>query len=284
MRWHQTKPVCMVRRRSTVRFRNGAPLKNQVRSSLDSSHPTLRMGAVAVLGGIWEIVSFRADGVHLVGPRGSADRCRAPRREPEACRTAPDRNPEIATTLLTSRQHALTTRHCARDSPCRAALDPGDHYGPWDQEKRAGPGLPRQRARDAQTPRWRACASTWRAKETDELASGTQKAENNTYPSQALESVKHPRHPPAAIPQHRRHHPQPRARDSGPPQPAHLLTRAAPGPPARNDLRALVGRPHAPLRVRLTQLGVNSLSECLINDPMAPWSWGGARLVPWRVC
>jgi hypothetical protein len=26
------------------------------------------------------------------------------------------------------------------------------------------------------------------------------------------------------------------------------------------------------------------LSECLINDPMAPWSRGGARLVPWRVC
>ena len=46
----------MVRRRSTVRFRNGAPLKDQVRSSLDSSHPTQRMGAVAVLGGIWEIV------------------------------------------------------------------------------------------------------------------------------------------------------------------------------------------------------------------------------------
>src|SRR6266487_4737845 len=56
MRWHQTKPVCMVRRRSTVRFRNGAPLKYQVRSSMDSSHPTLWMGAVAVLGGIWEIV------------------------------------------------------------------------------------------------------------------------------------------------------------------------------------------------------------------------------------
>src|SRR5690349_12356899 len=46
----------MARRRSTVRFRNGAPLKDQVRSSLDSSRPTLRMGAVAVLGGIWEIV------------------------------------------------------------------------------------------------------------------------------------------------------------------------------------------------------------------------------------
>src|ERR1700745_2558575 len=66
----------MVRRRSTVRFRNGAPLKDQVRSSLDSSHSTLRMGAVAVLGGIWEIVFFRDDGAHLVGPRGSADRCR----------------------------------------------------------------------------------------------------------------------------------------------------------------------------------------------------------------
>ena len=26
------------------------------------------------------------------------------------------------------------------------------------------------------------------------------------------------------------------------------------------------------------------LSECLINDPMCPWSRGGAGLVPWRVC
>src|SRR6185437_12367324 len=49
----------MVRRRSTVRFRNGAPIKDQVRSSLDSSYPTLWVGAVAVLGGIWEIVFSR---------------------------------------------------------------------------------------------------------------------------------------------------------------------------------------------------------------------------------
>jgi hypothetical protein len=35
-------------------------LRGQVRSSLDSSHPTLRMGAVSVLGGIWEIASRRA--------------------------------------------------------------------------------------------------------------------------------------------------------------------------------------------------------------------------------
>ena len=35
----------------------------------------------------------------------------------------------------------------------RAALDPGDHCGPWDQEERAGPGLPPANARGAQTPR-----------------------------------------------------------------------------------------------------------------------------------
>ena len=46
-----------------------------------------------------------------------------------------------------------------------------------------------------------------------------------------------------------------------PPRPPHLLTRPAPGPPARNDHRALVGRPHAPLRVRVTGLGADSLSE-----------------------
>jgi hypothetical protein len=34
----------------------------------------------------------------------------------------------------------------ARDNPSGAAPDPGDHCGPWGQEERAGPGLPRQRA------------------------------------------------------------------------------------------------------------------------------------------
>ena len=57
--------------------------------------------------------------------------------------TAPDRNPEIATTLLTSRQHGLTTRHWGRDGPAGLPLDPVDHCGPWGQEERAGPGLPR---------------------------------------------------------------------------------------------------------------------------------------------
>jgi len=42
----------------------------------------------------------------------------------------------------------------ARDSPSGAALDPGDHCDPWDQEERAGPGLPPRCARRA-TPPWR---------------------------------------------------------------------------------------------------------------------------------
>ena len=46
-----------------------------------------------------------------------------------------------------------------------------------------------------------------------------------------------------------------------PPQPAHLLTRPTPGQPPRHDHRALVERPDPPLRVRLTRLGANSLSE-----------------------
>jgi hypothetical protein len=89
MRRRRTKPACMVRRRSTVRFRNGAPLKDQVRSSLDSSHPTPRMGVVAVLGGIWEIVFCASHGRSCSsGPterarsarKAQSGRCRAPRR------------------------------------------------------------------------------------------------------------------------------------------------------------------------------------------------------------
>ena len=41
-------------------------------------------------------------------------------------------------------------------APCGAALDPGDHCGPWEQEKRAGPGLPPRCARRANPRRWRA--------------------------------------------------------------------------------------------------------------------------------
>ena len=41
-----------------------------------------------------------------------------------------------------------------RATALRAALDPGDHCGPWGQEERAGPGLPPRCARRA-TQRWR---------------------------------------------------------------------------------------------------------------------------------
>jgi hypothetical protein len=73
--------------------------------------------------------------------------------------------------------------------------------------------------------------------------------------------LSHPRHPPAPVPQHRRDHRKPPNRDRGPAQPAHLLTRPAAGQPAQDDHRPLVARPHPPLRVRLTQLGGDSLSE-----------------------
>ena len=36
-----------------------------------------------------------------------------------------------------------------RATALRAALDPGDHCGPWGQEERAGPGLPPRCARRA---------------------------------------------------------------------------------------------------------------------------------------
>ena len=82
-------------------------------------------------------------------------------------------------------------RIALRATALRAALDPGDHCGPWGQEERAGPGLPPRCARRANPRRSPASASTRIQKETDELAFDTQKAENNRYHSQALESVKH---------------------------------------------------------------------------------------------
>jgi hypothetical protein len=67
-------------------------------------------------------------------------------------------------------------RIALRATALRAALDPGDHCGPWDQEERAGPGLPRD-ARGAQNPRWQGVCKHPGSKETDELAFDTQKAE-----------------------------------------------------------------------------------------------------------
>ena len=49
-------------------------------------------------------------------------------------------------------------RIALRATALRAALDPGDHCGPWEQEQRAGPGLP-PRARPRKPGGGRACAS-----------------------------------------------------------------------------------------------------------------------------
>ena len=82
-------------------------------------------------------------------------------------------------------------RIALRATALRAALDPGDHCGPWGQEERAGPGLPPRCARRA-NPAVAGARSTPDARETDELAFDTHKeAENLRYRSQTLESVKH---------------------------------------------------------------------------------------------
>ena len=119
--------VLMVRRRSTVRFRNGAPLKDQVRSSLDSSHPTLRMGAVAVLGGIWEIVFY-----------GPAELARSPAR---VSRETPGSTAETGRPTAPSHWDALSTGV----SPLRPSghemitrLEPIGK--PW--QRKPGPGIP----------------------------------------------------------------------------------------------------------------------------------------------
>jgi hypothetical protein len=61
-----------------------------------------------------------------------------------------------------------------RATALRAAPDPGDHCGPWDQEERAGPGLPRH-ARGAQKPRGGGHPSGPNAKATDERVFDTHK-------------------------------------------------------------------------------------------------------------
>ena len=72
---------------------------------------------------------------------------------------------------------------------------------------------------------------------------------------------RHPRHPPAPVPEHRRHHRKLPRPDHHSAHPAHLLTDPAPGQPPRHNHRAMAGRPDPPLPVRLTKLGADSLSE-----------------------
>ena len=72
-------------------------------------------------------------------------------------------------------------RIALRATALRAALDPGDHCGPWGQEERAGPGLPRH-ARGARTPRWRARELPPDAQDAHELAFDSHKKRENYKP------------------------------------------------------------------------------------------------------
>jgi hypothetical protein len=69
-------------------------------------------------------------------------------------------------------------RIALRATALRAALDPGDHCGPWDQEQRAGPGLPPRYARRAK-PRGDEAPD---AAETAELAFDSHKERENHKP------------------------------------------------------------------------------------------------------
>ena len=72
-------------------------------------------------------------------------------------------------------------RIALRATALRAALDPGDHCGPWGQEERAGPGLPPRCARRANPggggPREQA-----ERQDTGELAFDSQKERENYKP------------------------------------------------------------------------------------------------------
>jgi len=67
-----------------------------------------------------------------------------------------------------------------RGTRLRRAVDPGDRCSPWEQEERAGPGLPRA-ARGAQPGRGRAQA-TRTPGETAELAFDSHKEAENYKP------------------------------------------------------------------------------------------------------
>ena len=104
-------------------------------------------------------------------------------------------------------------------------------------------GSTRSPARSRSTPTPTPCSPPWPAPSAPRCAAA------------CPATAQPPRHPPAPAPQHRQHHRNPRPPDHRPAQPAHLLTHTPPGHPARNDHRPVVGRPHPPLRVRLTHTG-----------------------------
>jgi hypothetical protein len=72
-------------------------------------------------------------------------------------------------------------RIALRATALRAALDPGDHCGPWGQEERAGPGLPPRCARRA-NPAAAGPQKQAGRQDTGELAFDSQKERENYKP------------------------------------------------------------------------------------------------------
>ena len=72
-------------------------------------------------------------------------------------------------------------RIALRATALRAALDPGDHCGPWGQEERAGPGLPPRCARRA-NPAAAGLQKQAGRQDTGELAFDSHKERENYKP------------------------------------------------------------------------------------------------------
>jgi hypothetical protein len=72
-------------------------------------------------------------------------------------------------------------RIALRATALRAALGPGDHCGPWDQEERAGSGLPPRCARRA-NPRDGSPQEQAERQDTDELAFDSHTKQENYKP------------------------------------------------------------------------------------------------------
>ena len=107
-----------------------SPLQDQVRSSLDSSHPTLRVGVVAVLGGIWEIV-FCAP---VLGPAEFARSLARVSREMSGSTAGPEAYGLVA--LGRDFNRSLARRPYGHDMITRL-----EHIGdPW--QRKPGPCIP----------------------------------------------------------------------------------------------------------------------------------------------
>jgi len=102
----QRESASFTPRRSLVRSQYRPQMFGQFRGSTDSSHPIRGMGAVAVLGGIWEIVFSRTSCRTASMPTATA-------RQSTRLRTCAGRLAEIASDLRQSGQGGHSETHGA---------------------------------------------------------------------------------------------------------------------------------------------------------------------------